>query len=37
MGFQLEIQNFQALFQKIEIVKIDKLLKFDACLEECLG
>ena len=38
MTFQLGIQNFQSWFQKdIKLVKMNSLLKFDDCLEECLG
>ena len=38
MEFQMEFQDFQSLFQKdIRLVKINSLLKFDDCWEECLG
>ena len=38
MTFQLGIQNFQSWFQKdIKLVKMNSLLKFDDCWEECLG
>ena len=38
MEFQVGIQDFQSLFQDdIRLVKINSLLKFDDCWEECLG
>ena len=34
----MEFQDFQSLFQRdIRLVKINSLLKFDDCWEQCLG
>ena len=38
MTFQLGLQSFQSWFKKdIKLVKMNSLLKFDDCWEECLG
>ena len=38
MTFQLGLHNFQSWFKKdIKLVKMNSLLKFDDCWEECLG